>query len=152
MGTGHKKLPKTLDLLASRIKMGLPAVQRGNPNRGILSSMKVQLFGGPTLEEKGKSVSLSPFQAALLSVVFTEGREKLPRRFVQELLWDDPEGRLAKHRLSQLVYQLGQKTSVRIVEFEGTSLVTRLHLVHSDLDDFEEYIRRPDYRVAKTLI
>ncbi|MGI9627952.1 MAG: ATP-binding protein [Longimicrobiales bacterium] len=113
---------------------------------------RLELFGGPALVRDGAPVQVSPYQAALLTVLFTEGRDRMPRTRVQALLWTDPEERAVRHRLSQLVYQVNQKTGGRVVELAGESVRVHQGILQCDLDDFEELIRRPDFVAAGELM
>ena len=112
----------------------------------------LELFGGPVLYHGEQSVSLSPFQVSLLTLLLAEGRERLPRQDLQRLLWGDAEADKARHRLSQLLYQVNQKLEQKLAEVEGDTVRVFQGIVGCDLDDFEEHIRRPDFKAAGDLI
>ena len=114
--------------------------------------LKFELFGGPTLTRGDDFVSLSPFEAALLSVTFAEGKERLPRNHLQELLWSEPDPRTVRHSLSQLVYKTNKKCSQKVLEIEGELVRVRLDSMRCDMDDFEEMIRRPRFDLAAEMI
>ena len=113
--------------------------------------MRLELFGGPVLLRGTESVAMSPNQVALLTLLLAEGRERLPRGHVQGLLWRPSSDARVRHRLSQLIYQLNQRLTQRLAEIEGEAVRVYQGVVSCDLDDFEELIRRPDFRAAGEL-
>ena len=78
--------------------------------------LRLELFGGPAVWRDTSAVRVSPFQAALLSVAFSAGSERIPRARVQWLLWEMDEDKAVRHRLSQLVYQVNQNCDARVLE------------------------------------
>lgn len=116
------------------------------------AGLRLELFGGPALWRDGRHVGTSPFQAALLAVVFGEGRDRLSRSFVHRLLWEDAHRRAVRHRASQLVYQTNRRCGARILSLEGEFVRARAGTVSCDLDDFEEMIRVPRLEDACDLL
>ena len=114
--------------------------------------LRLELFGGPSLWRDGRHVGTSPFQAALLAVVFGEGRNRLSRLAVQQLLWNDADRPAVRHRVSQLIYQTNRRCEARILALEGEFVRVRAGIVACDLDDFEEMIRVPRFREACELL
>lgn len=94
----------------------------------------------------------SPYQAALLAVVFGEGRDRLARSFVHRLLWEDAHHRAVPHRASQLVYQTNRRCGARVLSLEGEFVRVCAGTVGCDLDDFEEMIRVPRFGDACRLL
>ena len=116
------------------------------------AQVTLELFGGPILYRGEASVSMSPFQVSLLTLLLAEGRERLPRKDLQRLLWGDAEVEKARHRLSQLLYQVNQRVARKLAEVEGDTVRVLQGVVACDLDVFEENIRRPDFKAAGDLI
>ena len=116
------------------------------------SALRFEFFGGPVLFDGDKSVPMSPFQISLLTLLLAEGRERLPRQQLQSLLWEEADTGKTRHRLSQLLYQVNQRVARRLAEVEGDSVRVYQGIVSCDLDDFEEYIRRPEFKSAADLI
>ena len=106
------------------------------------AQVTLELFGGPILYRGEASVSMSPFQVSLLTLLLAEGRERLPRKDLQRLLWGDAEVEKARHRLSQLLYQVNQRVARKLAEVEGDTVRVLQGVVGCDLDVFEENIRR----------
>ena len=114
--------------------------------------LRLELFGGPSLWRDGRHVGTSPFQAALLAVVFGQGRDRLSRSFVQRLLWEDADHPSVRHRISQLIYQTNRRCEARLLTLEGEFVQVRAGIVDCDLDDFETMIRVPRLREACDLV
>lgn len=110
--------------------------------------LRLELFGGPALWRETSAIKVSPFQAALLSVAFAAGTERIPRARVQRLLWELEEDKSVRHRLSQLVYQVNQNCEARVLELESEYIRVSRQLVWCDLDEFGELIEANDYRKA----
>lgn len=110
--------------------------------------LRLELFGGPALWHDRSAVKISPFQAALLSVVFSTGSERVPRAKVQRLLWDDEGDKSVRHRLSQLIYQVNQNCDAKVLELESEYIRVSRRQVWCDLDEFEELMDASDYEQA----
>lgn len=110
--------------------------------------LRLELFGGPALWRDRSAVKVSPFQAALLSVAFSAGSDRIPRSRVQWLLWELEEDKSVRHRLSQLVYQVNQNCDARVLELEREHIRVSRQLVWCDLDGFGELIEANDYKKA----
>lgn len=111
-----------------------------------------EFFGGPALWRDAEHVAVSPTQAALLSVAFGDGRNRVPRSLVQRLLWPEGHGRAVRHRASQLVYQANQRCGARVLAMEGEHLRVRREVVASDLDEFDARVAARDFGAACDLL
>ena len=114
--------------------------------------LRLELFGGPVLWLGTSPVKISPFQAALLSVVFAAETERVPRDTVQKLLWDVDEDAPIRHRLSQLVYQVNRNCDAKVVQLQSEHLSASRWIVACDLDDFERMIRSGQYQQAYEMV
>ena len=114
--------------------------------------LRLELFGGPLLRRHGEVVRLSPHQAALLSIAFSEGRKRIPRRLVQRNLWDIENGKAVRHRLSQLVYQTNQKCGRKVIGLEGEHIRVRRKAVRCDLNEWADMIQEKKLQKAYALV
>ena len=114
--------------------------------------LRLELCGGPVLWRADSIVSISPFQACLLSVAFASGPDRIPRATVQKLLWDRDEDQSIRHRLSQLVYQVNQNCETRIVELDREYLRVNRREASCDLDDLDDLIKSGHFAEAHDLI
>ena len=114
--------------------------------------LRLELFGGPLLRRHGEVVRLSPHQAALLSIAFSEGRRRIPRRLVQRNLWDIENGKAVRHRLSQLVYQTNQKCGRKVIGLEGEHIRVRRKAVRCDLNEWADMIQEKKLQKAYALV
>ena len=114
--------------------------------------LRLELFGGPLLRRHGEVVRLSPHQAALLSIAFSEGRKRIPRRLVQRNLWDIEDGKAVRHRLSQLVYQTNQKCGRKVIGLEGEHIRVRRRAVRCDLNEWADMIQAKKLWKAYALV
>jgi len=114
--------------------------------------LSLELFGGPLLRRDGEVVKLSPHQAALLAIAFSEARSRIPRKTVQRNLWDIEEGKAVRHRLSQLVYQTNRKCGRKVTQLDGEFIRVHREAVRCDLEDWADMIRRKKFRRAYAFI
>jgi len=114
--------------------------------------LRLEFFGGPTLWRDGESVRISPFQAGLLSISFGSGQARIPRSMVQGLLWGVDQGKVVRHRLSQLVYQTNHRCRTRVISLEGECVRVNTREVATDLQDFDHLIRSGNFEAAGGLI
>lgn len=100
----------------------------------------LSLFGGPTLHRPGgEEVPLTPSHRRLLALVWAHGHRGVQRRSAIWLLWEEEDDRKSRHRLRQLVHDLGNRLGLRAVGAEGEDLLAPSPaLVTSDLDDFHQ--------------
>lgn len=101
-------------------------------------SHQLELFGGPTLRNvDGGLVALSPAHEALLTLVGGSGSRGLSRQRAIWLLWEEDDGPRARHRLRQLLHEVGVRLGFRPLEGGGGDAVSlNPATVASDLDDF----------------
>lgn len=122
------------------------------------SGLLLEMFGGPVLKRGGHKVKLSPFQLALMTVVFGDGGERTPKSLVERLLWEaggergSGGDRAVRHRTSQLVYKTNRRCQARVIEPDGEFLRARAVVVCCDLDDFREKIGASRLREAAKLL
>ena len=114
--------------------------------------LRLELFGGPLLKRDGEVVRLSPHQAGLLAIVFSEGRTLIPRSLVQRNLWDIENGKAVRHRLSQLVYQTNRKCGCKVTRLDGEYVRVHREALRCDLDDWADMIRAKKFREACALV
>ncbi len=114
--------------------------------------LRLELFGGPLLRRDGEVVRLSPHQAGLLAIVFTERRRRIPRRKVQRYLWDIDNGKAVRHRLSQLVYQTNQRCGCKVVALDGEYIRVHQEAVWCDLDEWMDMLPASKFREACDLV
>lgn len=110
--------------------------------------LRLELFGGPALWRGTNAIKVSPFQAALLSIAFGAGSERVPRARVQRLLWEMEDDKSVRHRLSQLVYQVNQNCEARILELESEYIRVSRQLIRCDLDEFDELMDANEFHKA----
>lgn len=119
----------------------------------VRPTFRLEFFGGPALWRGRESVRISPLQGCLLAVVFTSGAKRIPRAPVQSLLWESgPDRRVIRHRLSQLVYTLKQRSGVRFVELDGEYIVVNRSEVSCDLDDLDRFMKSRQFDLAHELL
>lgn len=87
-----------------------------------LRTYRLELFGGPRLMCGDREVALSPYELALLSIVFSQSTAGIPRAAVAELLWGR-DGPVARHRLSQTLYSLARKLKMNPVRGVSNRLI-----------------------------
>lgn len=121
----------------------------GAPTPAVL---RLELFGGPVLWRGRNSIRISPYQAALLSIAYAEGSERIPRARVQRLIWGLASEKTVRHRLSQLVYQINQSAQVKVLELESEYMRVSRSLVRCDLDQFQESIDANDHETAYLML
>jgi DNA-binding SARP family transcriptional activator/tetratricopeptide (TPR) repeat protein len=71
--------------------------------------VRVSLFGGPKLEVHGCRIPLSPFEAALISLVAGHEGDGLTRSTILSHFWEEGGEAQLRKRLSQLIYSVQQK-------------------------------------------
>lgn len=104
------------------------------------SSYQIRLLSDPLLTANGERIRLSPFQSALLMLVYAEG--EIGRSRIAELLWaadgSDPR---ARHRIRQLKSQIRRRAGAQLLVAEG-DVLCRAPEASTDLDRIEGYISR----------
>lgn len=100
-----------------------------------MSDFEVVLFEVPVIRSAIRDIHLSPFQTALVSLVFSEGTVVRPRAV--KLLWEALDGSKERHRLRQLVHAINQRVGTKLIRAEGDVLVAPGD-VCSDVRAFED--------------
>lgn len=104
------------------------------------------------LFRNGRRVAVSPFQAALLSLLFGEGKDRMARSAVCRLLWNTSSGRAVRHRISQLIYQTNRRCEAKLLKLEGELVRVRPGIVSCDLEEFQESVRASRFLRASELL
>ena len=81
--------------------------------------IEVRLFGGPIVLVEGEPIRLSKYQSYLVALVFGHGEEGISRSRLIDYLWDEPDGALQRHRLSQLLLGVKKKCGRQIMRDDG---------------------------------
>ena len=115
-------------------------------------SLHLELFEGPALQRRENTVPTSPLQDCLLSVVFAWGADRVPRKKVQDLLWDSGPDKSVRHRLSQLVYQVNRKCGARILELHKDRIFVNRREVSCDYETFGRMIESRQFERAYELV
>ena len=79
-------------------------------------ALHLQLFGEAQVLKPKRAVALSPFQLAMVSLVFATGGISRPELI--QLLWQSEPGPGTRHRVRQLIHSIGQKCEQRLFEVE----------------------------------
>lgn len=112
----------------------------------------LRLFGGPALTRDGGPVRLSPFQSGLVAITYGLPSEEIPRSTVQKHLWDHPDTKPVRHRLSQLIYQTNHRCGVAVVSLDGELVRANRDLVPTDLQEFDRLLGAANLKAAAKLI
>jgi len=94
----------------------------------------VELFGGPSVRVGGGVVDLSPYQLALVTLVFAHGSAGISRPRVGWLLWEEDESPKVRHRIRQLLHRIHESVGGLMIEAEADHLRRATTQVRSDLD------------------
>ena len=124
----------------------------GGGSGGETAAIRIELFGGPALWKHMTPVKISPLQSGLLAIVFAQRAPRVSRRTIQELLWEAPDGKRVRHRLSQIVYHTNQMTAERIMHLSGEHVEVHRDRVDLDLDEYEELLGTGEFRAARDLL
>ena len=114
-----------------------------------LEDVEVRLFGGPVLTLGGEECRLSPFQAALVSVVFAE--EGLTRPEASRILWSGEPDSRSRHRLRQLRHNINRKVGAEVLAAAGDRL-SAPSFVQSDVRRFHAAVVGSRLREAATTL
>lgn len=112
----------------------------------------LRLFGGPVLTRDGGPVRLSPFQSGLVAITYGLPAAEIPRSTVQRHLWDRPDTKPVRHRLSQLIYQTNHRCGGAVVSLDGELVRANRDLVPTDLQEFDRLIGTANLKAAAKLI
>lgn len=110
--------------------------------------LRLELFGGPLLWRRGRTVRISPLQTALLAITFGDSATRIPRASAQRLLWESHDGKILRHRLSQLVYQTNRTVAEKLFEPDGEHIRFHRQAVACDVDEYSRLISSGDFEKA----
>ncbi len=102
-----------------------------------MPKLRVDILGGVKVTRDGGSVSLAPFEAALIAVVYSSG--EISRPGIARRLWVGEFDSRARHRLRQLISKTRKRVSPELFEVDG-DLVRASSSIPSDVSD----VRRAD--------
>lgn len=114
-----------------------------------ISDFRVRIFGEPLLETQEGECRLSPFQRALLMIIFAERSISRPR--VAGLLWEQDANPRTRHRIRQLKSEIGRRAGAPLVEASG-DLLRAPHGVHSDALELDAHLEAGRLAKAAELI
>jgi DNA-binding SARP family transcriptional activator/tetratricopeptide (TPR) repeat protein len=97
-----------------------------------MPELRVDLLGGVKVTRDGASVSLAPFEAALVAVVYSRG--EISRPGIARRLWIGEFDSRARHRLRQLISKTRKRVGPELFEVDG-DLVRASSSVPSDVGD-----------------
>jgi DNA-binding SARP family transcriptional activator len=106
---------------------------------------QVSLFGGPHFEGPAGTFTLSPYQAALLALVYAE--EGISRPRISRILWRRDLDSRTRARIRQLCHQIQRKAGGVILRSDGDALEP-LDTVRSDVRDFRAEIEAGELLLA----
>ena len=78
-------------------------------------TLRLMIFGGPTLIAGTATFALSPLRAALLGLLATAPDDGLSTARVIDLLWKPGPSSRLRHRISQLIYALNREFPEKVV-------------------------------------
>lgn len=130
--------------------MPAKTISTGTPHD--LPPLRLELFGGPLLWRRGRTVRISPLQTALLAITFGDRAARIPRASVQRLLWGSHDDKILRHRLSQLVYQTNRTVAARLFEPDGEHIRFHRKIVACDVDEYSRLIGSGDFEKACDLL
>jgi predicted ATPase len=100
--------------------------------------VRVDLFDGPIVTGPSGPLELSPFQTALLAVVFTEGEISRPQ--VARILWGTDADASKRKRIRQLVHKVRRRVGPGVFEVRG-DLLSAGSGTACDVRSFEEHLQ-----------
>jgi hypothetical protein len=104
--------------------------------------VRVSLFGGPKLELHGCRIPLSPFEAALVSLVAGHEADGLTRSTILSYFWEEGDEAQLRKRLSQLLYSIQKKLAPHsLFRTEGDVVRLHSHFVSNDFGQFVQDLR-----------
>ncbi|MFT5434157.1 MAG: DNA-binding SARP family transcriptional activator, partial [Myxococcota bacterium] len=121
-------------------------------NLSTSKGIRLTLFGRPALESADGDVSLSPMQWALVAFVYGDPTRRDGRDAIARFLWSGDADAAARRRLSQLLYEVEQRTGQAMFLKPGSSIRPNPEAVVSDLDDFYASIGSEDLGTAAQLV
>jgi DNA-binding SARP family transcriptional activator len=98
-------------------------------------SVHVDLFGALRVRSGGSRPDFSPYQTALIAIVFAEG--SVSRGRLGTLLWDREVDAPVRHRLRQLIHAIKTKTGLELFSTQGDEL-RPAPTVHSDVETLRQ--------------
>jgi DNA-binding SARP family transcriptional activator len=112
----------------------------------------VELFGGPRLWDGSEWIRLSPFQQALLALVYGHAGERVTRPQVAWLLWEDDDTSPARHRIRQLLHGISLKAKVAPIVATEDILRPADDAYACDLGDYRTALEEASYRIPGELL
>lgn len=113
------------------------------------SEYRVRLFDEPLLDGPDGECRLSPFQRALLTLVFAEGSISRPR--VSQLLWQREADTKTRQSIRQLKNEIRRRSGAHVVQADGDVLVASPE-VTSDVQDLAIHLERGRLAEAAGLV
>lgn len=118
---------------------GRPVRQSSTTMNPSLSGFRISIGHRLTAECEVSSVSLSPFQEAVLIVLADAGQDGLSRDRVIALVWGHDDGPKARQRLRQILYSIGRKAGREVVQADGSHLTLSAEVAVDWKDGAAEY-------------
>jgi len=113
---------------------------------------RVELFGGPVVRVREKEIPLSPYQMALVALLFGHREGRISRAEAIWLIWEEDDGRGPRQKLRQLLRDVHGRIGLRIVESNSDPLQPDSSVASSDLEDFAQALADGQLlNAAKTL-
>ena len=100
---------------------------------GRESLIQVTLFGGPRVSRAGVGIRLSPYQQALVTLVFGHD-EGIVRSRAAWMLWEADDGPKVRQRLRQLLHGIALRTKTPVITSLGDRLQRPGKSVKCDID------------------
>ena len=95
---------------------------------------RVRLFGPPEVETAAGAIHLSPYQLAMLGIVYSEGR--ITRSRLARMMWERDIDPGLRQRMRQLKLETNKRSGIDLLRADGDAFLTSL-TVHSDLAEFK---------------
>jgi DNA-binding SARP family transcriptional activator len=111
----------------------------------------VELFGGPALLKGSGAVSLSPYQLALLTLVYAHEEAGISRSRAIWLLWEESDDRALRQRMRQLLHAIRKRARYDPIRVEGDRLAPTGDGTRSDLRHYHELLATGELRQAASL-
>ncbi len=113
--------------------------------------LRMELFGGPALLKAGAPVPFSPYQLALLTLVYGHEDGGLSRPRAIWLLWEASDDRALRQRIRQLLHGIRKRAGFDPIRVEGDRLAPVVEGIRSDLKHYRELLSTGELRQAASL-
>lgn len=114
-----------------------------------LPEVRVTLFGEAAVIGPRGGVQLSPYQLALVAIVFAS--RSVTRKEIIRLLWREGPSSPARHRVRQLVHAINQKVGAKLFEAER-DMLRPAPRASSDVDDIRKYQESREFEAAALIV